>query len=71
MVFSVVEWIQKDPTSSKSFRLIRENYWIWTFRSLHPYGLNQMMKSPHSKLGQFTTPYIFIMYNNPLMINIG
>ena len=43
MKFSVVEWINQDPESSKDFRLKRENFWIWSFRSLHPFGLNQMM----------------------------
>ena len=41
--FSVVEWFKEDPISSKSRRLNRENFWIWSFRSLHPLGLNQMM----------------------------
>ena len=43
MSFSLVEWINKDPESSNSLRLQRENYWIWTFKSLYPHGLNQMM----------------------------
>ena len=43
MAFSLVEWINKDPKFSDSLRLQRENYWIWTFKSLYPHGLNQMM----------------------------
>jgi len=41
--FSVVEWIKGDPSSTKPLRLKREDHWIWSFRTLHPYGLNQMM----------------------------
>ena len=41
--FSVVEWFKQDPISSKALRLNRENFWIWSFISLHPLGLNQMM----------------------------
>ena len=43
MSFSLVEWINKDPKFSNSLRLQRENYGIWTFKSLYPYGINQMM----------------------------
>ena len=43
MKFSVVEWINQDPETSKDLGSKRENFWIRTFRSLHPFGLNQMM----------------------------
>ena len=43
MGFSVVEWFKQDLISNKSHKLKRENFWIWTFGSLHPYGLSEMM----------------------------
>ena len=43
LMFAIVQWIQADPISSKSYRLKQEDFWIWSFRSLHPLGLNQMM----------------------------
>ena len=43
MTFQVVEWINQDPKSSNEKRLRRENYWIWNFKTLDPYGINMMM----------------------------
>ena len=41
--FQVLEWIQSDPKTSYTHRLRRENFWIWSLKTLHPYGINQMM----------------------------
>ena len=41
--FQVLEWIQSNPASSKTYRLKIENWWIWSLKTLHPFGINQMM----------------------------